>query len=148
MKRTIIVHLLVILLQTGCVSSTDMDQQFYSGIEQGAKDFSEALGDVSFYIGLYEGSPSYLQNLEWQNSILDSSEILVGKSRGLYSIVNAYCPKGEKILCDDIDGLYNKVRMLHGSLEAAIKLDSTEQMNSAIQVFNGVLAHLESMSVR
>ncbi len=145
--KKIIVCTLYLLLLMGCVSSADMNRQFYSGMEQRGKEFSEALGIVANYIGWYEGNPSSLQDTMWQDSMLDASETLVGKARGLYSIVDTYCPKDEKILCDDIELLYNKVRTLHGSLEAAIKMASTDQMDSAIQKFEEVLAHLEAMNV-
>ena len=72
MTRIVISAILVILL-SGCISTQQMDQQFYDGIEQGAQEYSEALGDVATYIGMYEGDQDLLQYEEWQKAILGAS---------------------------------------------------------------------------
>ena len=145
MSKTPIIVLLFILL-TGCVSTQRLDREFYDGVEQGAIKYSEALGNIATLIGMYEGSSSVLQSTEWRDLILGTSNTLMGKANLLYSIVDTYCPRDEKILCEDIETLYLKTRDLHGSLSVATKGDSHSQMQAALVKFDDLLAHLESMS--
>lgn len=127
MFRKVIFVTLVFLL-AGCVPSGQMDREFYGGLEQGSKEYGEVLGDLAGFIGLYEGSSNMLEYGDWQNSTLELSTALMSKADFLYSITKTYCPRDEDILCDDIKTLYLKTRDMHGSLVAAIKLESHAQM--------------------
>jgi hypothetical protein len=145
MSKTIIFVALVFLL-AGCVSTQKLDQEFYIGIEQGAKEYTDALGNIATLIGMYEGGSVMLQSTEWKESILGAANTILGKANQLYSITDSYCPRDEKILCKDIEALYLKTRDMNGSLQVAVKGDSNSQMQAAIDKFDDLLAHLESMS--
>jgi hypothetical protein len=145
MNQYKLVLILVLALLVGCVSSAQMDEEFYLGMEQRSGDFSEALGDVAVYVGMYEGSPSVLQSEDWKFSILDTSSILEGRARGLYSITNTYCPQQEKRFCDDIEEMYARVSTFRQYLKDATSNNSTSIMNQAIDEFDEILILVTSM---
>jgi hypothetical protein len=141
------VILFIGLFLSGCVSSSKMDGEFYTGIKQGSKEYGEAIGQMATLIGMYEGSNSLISYSGWQDSIVEASTEVFGKAKFLYSITDTYCPSEEDILCDDIEDLYLKSRDMHGSLLAATKLESKDQMREVIRSFEDILALMESMSL-